>query len=1497
MPETGQPAQDPSRPVQHQKPQFRHLFAFTTWRHSLFLAPALVASVFASVLRASLAVLVGRIFGLIASHGRDALSAIDTVAQVSTWCTVLVIVGSIGWIIHFALMFSWLAFGDLQAQSARQRILGALLHRDLNWYDRQVNGTAVLLARTQTQLRDLQSTVCIVLGNLSVDFLTTGANLVVAFFYSWQLTLVILATLPPSIFILKLLSRKLQPAMEVQKQELSLASKHAISAIAAIDIVKAFSGTDQETWQYSAAIKRSTKAFLVQSRASACQMAYMKFWLEIIFVIGFYYGALLAKKGMDPGSVVTAFYATCNALQAIESVAPLYIMLAKGISAGQTLQHISNHVKPSGITKKPVGNETQDECDGAIRFHKVSFAYSGNPRSLVLAHKRLYFPGRQLSFLIGPSGAGKSTAADLLVKFYEPYEGDITIGGVSLKILDDDWIRRNIILLQQDGVLFDDTFLANITMGIACSDKANRASIDAVCDATHLQSTIADMPNGVRTRVGNFGHNLSGGQAQRLFLARALIRNPEVLILDEPTSGLDSPTRTLVMEAVRAWRNGKTTIVITHDLTQIRSNDHVCVLDKKRDIGWGLRHKMETAYKTSLADLLTSDNASISKAIVLRCSDGVGLQSQTPSPEHLQAEPQVSIPPLSATLWPCIASANSKLVSGRLRFGTGPTTAQETSRGTQQPSRTHKSPVQMDSGHSTKLLPDFWRHQYRTGKETLDQIIDLASSKTTAVLKAPTHCPDAPRKISRTPLRDTIIKDIPMLPPDVGRTSLTMLQEQAYSVRRLRTRNGDHVESKKRATPRGSYIDTSNNGGIDIVDRDPSHEKCQSTENTGKIVSLYATYRTVWPLLDTKARCYLVIGLLNCVLLAASVPAFSIIFASLLSVLHLSVDSIPDSQTWALFLLLVAVVGATATFLANFLMDYCGQVWIDALRVEAISRIMRQPRPFFDKSKHTPNRIIECMDRNAEEIRSLVGRFAPGVLMMATMVLTTTIWAFIISWRLTLVALSTVPLLFGVVQGYAHVSNKWEVRYNVTAEATAAVMTEAITKLRVVRALSLEQHFTAKHDKSALLTYHVGLKKAAWMAVLFACWQALIWMVMAIIFYYATVLLAVRIKLTVDDMLKVVSLLVLGIGAASQMLGSIPATSSAQATAGRLIYYASLPVPGDKNKDNQSNESEYEDTRKDFTIKPKKKLVSPFPVRLDGVYYSYPSREGKAAHSVLSNLTLEISPGMTTAITGHSGCGKSTLASLLLLMREPTHIPQVRNVRPSIYRHPISFAGLPPELLDMNTLRNQIAFVPQQPVLFPLTIEKNITYGLPDTSPLLELSNIERAARQAGVLDFIDSLPYGFDTAVGEGGQALSGGQTQRICLARALVRRPKLLILDEPTSALDPEAAVGVRRTISRLIDKARGMPGLTPSPVHGRPVVETWDLIAEESASGRCQNEIAIVIITHNVEMMKVCDRLAVLDRGRIAEQGTFKDLLNKQGRLVQLIGKDQAPEGGER
>ncbi|KAF5691096.1 ABC transporter [Fusarium denticulatum] len=1366
------------------KSSWKQLFLFTRQSHSGALIAALLAAGFSAGFKTVLSVILGKVFDIIAGFGNGSLSGDEALSQVGRWALVLVGLGVGNWVASTAFLALWVIFGELQACSVRQDIFASLLSKDMAWFDSQSEGISSLLIRIQTQTRELQLASSQVLGLLVGDIITSIASLGIALYYSWKLTLVLLATLPISAIVLSLATKQLEPAIQAQKRELAVASKFAVASITAIDLVKVFNGYDQEVWQYYPSAKAAAKHYLIQAQCNALQMGYVAFWVVAMFVVGFWYGVVLVNNdGLAAGSVLTTFYATLAAFQGIEALMPQWLVLAKGMSAGSFLSSITRNVRNGEIVKPMTGALRPLSCSGDIELKDVCFTYPSNPAQKVLHQSSFFFPSGEMTFIVGRSGSGKSTLGNLIVGFYEPLSGDVYVDNKPLRVLDRQWIRENITLVQQSSVLFNENFFKNVTFGHHDPARATRAEVMRACDAALLQSTIAGLPEGLDTNVGADGYNLSGGQKQRLALARARLRDPPVLILDEITSGLDQVSRVLIMDAIRAWRRGKTTIIITHDVAQIDADDFVYVMDNASLVQEGFRKNLDMQAGGTFATLASTASEEPDTPIDITIDSPNSplspLSPLFPPPGRASRLSQIVVGNLES-FSPAPTSASTRLTLGT---NTAAAFRMRAARAWEMQPLTvtvpEPEPVRSKSAADNHHMVSFYDEKHDNALRSHSSLDGMETSCTLVSFDEPEYVfggAERPKSITR--LRQTKFND---------------------------TLQSDRVD-----------------------------EKDSETKDLPPPMPLASIFKTVWPALGRGHRVLLIFGVLICLVGAGSIPAFAYCFAQLLGAMWSQGDKLAEGKMWAIYLIVIAVMDGVCTGGGRYLLEMVGQAWINTIRVEALKRILRQPRAWFDRSRNSPGRINECLDRNAEEMRNIVGRFLPIIITVTVMIITAVAWALVISWKLTLVTLAPLPVVMGAVKGYTIISGKWEARCNKGAEDASATLTEIFLNIRVVRALTLERYMGAKYMKAVRHTLSLGQKRAAHASTLYGLYQSVNYPLTALVFYYGTVLLASENAITATAVVAVVNLLLFSMGTATSILSTIPQVTMAQSTAAQMLGYANMPlIP-------KSEPRGY--------YKPK----TPLPVRLDNLGFSYKLRSERP---VLRGVSFEVDAGDFLAVVGRSGCGKSTVISLMLGLYSPTKT-EILSTRP-----PLSFNGYSHAHVDMEHLRSMMAYVPQTPFLFPATIAENIVYGLSEVSHLRQFPSILAAARAAGIHEFITTLPDGYNTRVGDGGQALSGGQAQRLSIARALVRKPRLLVLDEPTSALDAESAEMIRHTMQKIAKKSR--------------------------------RDMAIVVVTHSKEMMAIADRIVVLEDGAKVEEGTYHELLQARGAFARVARRERNRE----
>ncbi|PVH77878.1 P-loop containing nucleoside triphosphate hydrolase protein [Cadophora sp. DSE1049] len=1376
------------------KPSWRSLFFFTTRKHSLVIAIAVFSSLLSALLKPALAIFFGKIFSIFTKFGLGILSGPEALIAISKWCIALVSLGGAAWLIEGSFLSSWMVFGELQAKSVREQMFVGMLDKEMEWYDLRQDGIGSLLIRIQTQIRELQMGVSQPMGFLVYEVFGSLAALGLAFYYSWKLTLVILATFPVAGVMFFLISLKLGPAIEAQKRELTKASKYANTAITAINTVKAYNGQDQEVWQYYDTIKKVAASYLVQARCNALQFGITKFLMIGIFIQGFWFGLVLVKQGLDPGSVLTTFYACLAAMQGLETVIPQWLVLEKGMSAGQTLKEIMIQVKNGRVVKNMVGSLRPDKCEGDIEVKGVSFAYPSNIQQYVLNDADFFFPAGETTFIVGTSGSGKSTLSNLLMKYYEPTRGEILVDGNPIHTLDSAWLRQNITLVQQQSVLFNETVLQNIEFGR--SEPVSRRDILQATKTADLEQTLLDLPDGLHTVVGSNGKSLSGGQQQRIALARARLRDASIVILDESTSALDQSSREKVAKTLRDWRRGKTTLVITHDVSQILDDEYVYVLEHGFVVQEGYRKKLAEEKHGTFASFLP--------------------EAQTPDLDTIMVE---------------------------MRRNSEPATPIRLS----SPVAEFDERVPQQEGYISKFFGM---------QQPSPNVFNLAPGTPAVILGSGAAQANVLRagNIWATPLVaegtfDTFRSSEPS--PDFKPNRPSMLRQETVHQKSAPNDTqspkvpGTSASGTKKHRIRPSAIDTAIPVGpvalspVEMTFQQPQDSETSLRSMTKrKPATLKRILGTIWPTLKWRERCVFVFGFGTALIVAGGTPAFAYVLSKLLQVYYLRENQEAEALRWALALFAIAILDGVATFCSHYSLEYSGQAWVNTLRVEALKRIMAQPRSWFDKERNSPSRLNECLDRNAEEMRNLIGRFAGPIFTTFWMLAASIIWAFIISWKLTLVAMACGPVLYAATRAFNWVSSKWENKSNRASDYTSSIFTETFANIRVVRALTLENHFNKKHSKATAETHKAGVFRALYSGTLYGLADTLSYMVTSVVFYYGAIIVTKQ-ELPVSSVLEVVNLLLFGIANAASMLNLVPQINTSRTTATHMLYLANLPLRGSH---------ETTGTRR---------VANPFPIALNNLSFTYPGRP-----KTLSGISLTLTAGTCTALVGPSGSGKSTIASLLLGLYSPDS-PRRPDQPPSL-----TFNNIPINECNISSLRSFISFVPQQPLLFPSSILSNITYGLAEGSPFANIEAASLAAEEAGIHDFVMSLPNGYATLIGEGGMGLSGGQAQRIAIARALVRRPRVLILDEATSALDAVSAEAVRDTVRRLLKRGR------------------------ESDEGG----MAVLVISHGVEMMRIASEVVVIEDGRVVERGGFEELKRKGGAFSRLIGVKAKPRDVE-
>ncbi|CEJ88555.1 hypothetical protein VHEMI04752 [[Torrubiella] hemipterigena] len=1338
-------------------PSCKELFRFTTKEHYTCLLAALLTSCLVAAFKTGLAIALGRVFDIIADFAAQKMDPNQTLSSVSRWCIILVLLGVGVCLANTAFLCLWFAFGELQAANSRKMTFSTLLSFENSWFDVLPHGTASLLVGIQTRIRELQLATSQVMGLLVTDILTSLGSLAIAFYSSWKLTLVLLSTIPVCLLVLSYLGSKLEPAIAQQKSELQVASKLAAASISAVDQVKVYNGYAHELKQYKIAIQRAGKQFFIQAACNALQMGWTNFWVVSLFVLGFWYGLVLVQQGLSPGVVLTTFYAVLTALQGLESLLPQWLVFSKGISAASNLYKIQRDAKNIQKSKQPFKLFKPEYFAGDVELRNVQFSYKGHTETPALKEASLLFPAGQTTFIIGQSGSGKSTVGQLVAGIYAPMGGALYFDGHASELIDRDWIRQNVILVEQSSHIFDDTIVANLMLGMREGQQGVAEEMSKLLSQLDVVDILGEV--GARINDNNGTQNqLSGGQKQRVALARARIRDPQVLILDEATSALDVANRQIVMEAIRSWRKDKTTVIITHDMSQIRQEEYVYVMDSGS--------VKQSGFKRDISPPANKPSRLLTKPIPLY-----------PYQQFLTAIPTT----LANTYFDAPVSNFPKRTSSIRRFGLPQLDGPLSPRNSLLLPRHRNSIIS-----TTRAYPPRNQSRSRESRIPIHDPLPQVNHNVSFTQDEPPS-PELPSPYGQQNRPSSVARNLPLI---------TSFQEEPIL---------EKVDEAISPTSTAAPLFTS------------------TTLETLPKSSLYKTLSTVWPNLGIKERIYLIAGTTSCIISAVTTPAFAYCFAQLLSAMWSSPSV--NSQHWALILLGIALADGLSSIAGRLFFEMVAQSWVDTLRLRALDCILHQDMAWHERDENNVNRICESLDRNSEEMRNIVGRFLPIVITATVMVLVSLFWALATNWRLSLVTLAPLPIIVCAVKVYAHINEKYEEKCNTAAQIASSIMSEVFERVKTVRIYTLERHFGDKHTKAVDAAFRLGIQRSMYSCLPFGIYQSFSFGLIALAFYYGTRLLTHDTSMSPTSMLQVMNLLLFSIGAATDLLSNVPQLTMAQVTAAQMLEYVNLSL----------------DAKTGPAMAPIW-TIGPLPVRMTNLQFSYPSQPDEL---VLHKICLDIQPGQCIAFVGPSGSGKSTLLSLMLGLQKPMASPSHIN--------PLSFAGVPHEAINLHRLRSTMGYVPQTSFLFPASVAANISYGMPDAS----LSSIMGAAREAGIHEFIESLPEGYNTILGDGGRSLSGGQAQRICIARALVRQPELLLLDEPTSALDGESAEVIRRTIHSLM---------------------------------RTRRDTAIVVATHSTDMMRAAGSLVVLSSGEIVARGGFDELLRSSSVFRRLVHQVQ-------
>jgi ABC-type multidrug transport system fused ATPase/permease subunit len=466
----------------------------------------------------------------------------------------------------------------------RNKLVGKILDLPLSYFSDSRKGD--LMSRISADVQEVDTSIIGVVESIAREPIVILGSLTFMVYVSPQLLVFVLVLMLFSGLIIGGVGRSLRGQSNAAQTNLGIIGSVLEETLGGLRIIKGFNA---EPWQQGRFERENTRyAGLLTRLSRRRDMASpLSEFLGIAAVsVILWFGAKQVFSGeMSAATFITFLYAFYNIIEPAKHLSGASYSIRKGLGALERVEAVLDAPVAIRDNERAIPVEAFRE---KVAFQNVSFRYQNAERA-ALEHINFDIPRGKIVALVGASGAGKSTIADLLPRFYDVTEGQILLDGADIRDLRLRDLRALMGIVSQDAVLFNDTVRNNITFG---NDSATDADVEAAARAANAHEFIAALPGGYEANIGDRGTKLSGGQRQRLTIARALLKNPPILILDEATSALDSESEHLVQAALDRLLQNRTALVIAHRLSTVQHADEILVLDAGRIIERGTHESL-----------------------------------------------------------------------------------------------------------------------------------------------------------------------------------------------------------------------------------------------------------------------------------------------------------------------------------------------------------------------------------------------------------------------------------------------------------------------------------------------------------------------------------------------------------------------------------------------------------------------------------------------------------------------------------------------------------------------------------------------------------------------------------------------------------------------------------------------------------------------------------------------------------------------------------------
>ncbi|KAH0917181.1 hypothetical protein HID58_024841 [Brassica napus] len=485
------------------------------------------------------------------------------------WSIIFVLLGVLSLVVYPIHMSLFAVAGGRLIRRIRSMCFEKVVHMEVGWFDEPENSSGAMGARLSADAALIRTLVDDSLALTVKNVASAVAGIIIAFAISWELAVIILVMIPLTGINNYVQVKFMKGFSADAKTKYEEASQVANDAVGSIRTVASFCAEEKVIEMYKKRCEDSIKSGTKQGVVAGLGFGLSFFVLYSVYAACFYAGARLVKDGRTTYNALTM---TTIGISAASSFAP---DSSKAKSAAASVFGIID--RKSKIDSRDESGMVLENVKGDIDFCHIEFAYQTRPDIQIFRDLCFSIRAGKTVALVGESGSGKSTVISLLQRFYDPDSGHITLDGVELKKLQLKWLRKQMGLVGQEPVLFNDTIRANIAYGKG-GEEATEAEIVAASELCNAHKFISSIQQGYDTVVGERGIQLSGGQKQRVAIARAIVKEPKILLLDEATSALDAESERVVQDALDQVMVNRTTIVVAHRLSTIKNADVIAVV-------------------------------------------------------------------------------------------------------------------------------------------------------------------------------------------------------------------------------------------------------------------------------------------------------------------------------------------------------------------------------------------------------------------------------------------------------------------------------------------------------------------------------------------------------------------------------------------------------------------------------------------------------------------------------------------------------------------------------------------------------------------------------------------------------------------------------------------------------------------------------------------------------------------------------------------------------